>query len=232
MQHLTLPPIAYEDDAAPSPSLTLGYAGPVNSRLSIGRSDVLVTDPSEVLDDDLLAAHLAEKAEHVVLARMTLRVSFRPGDGEQFTRALVSVLLHAPDGDADSQPFAREIAPGRLTAGRFTAQTGVTLGLNAGAAGAAVKAERSSSGSAELEEPYIVSAGLGEHDPEWRYRQTKTMTISPISYEMGLIVEMRRGFSAEALLSASATVRVGRHRTDIEWTPAPGLARIALNAAL
>jgi hypothetical protein len=76
-----------------------------------------------------------------------------------------------------------------------------------------------------------VSAGLGEHDPEWRYRQTKTMPELSGSYEMGLIVQMSRGLPAEAILSASATLKVGRHRTDVEWTPAPELARIILNTA-
>lgn len=66
---------------------------------------------------------------------------------------------------------------GRLTAGRFTAQTGVTLRLNAGAAGTAVKAERSSSGSAELEEPYVVSAGLGEHEAAAGGRDRETGLI-------------------------------------------------------
>jgi hypothetical protein len=229
MQHLTLPPIAHEDEAAPSPSMTLGYAGPVNSRLSIGRSDVVITDPGEILDDELLAKQLAEQAGTIALARVTLRVNFRPADGEQFTAALFAVDLRAEGEDPSSRPFARELAPDRLSAGSFTAQSGVTLGLQAGAAGAGLKAEKSSSGSAEVEEPYVVAAGLGEHDPEWRYRPTKTMLQLSGSYEMGLIVQVSRAARAEALLSASATVQIGRHRTEVEWTPEPELARIDLN---
>jgi hypothetical protein len=231
MQKLTLPPIVHEDQAQPSAAVTLGYAGPVNSRLSIGRSDVLMVKPTEILEDELLAKHLAEQAQTTALARLTLRVNFRPADGEQFTRALVAVVLRTPDAPADSQPFARAIVPERLAGGRFTAQRGVTLGLQAGVAGTALKAETSSSGSAELEEPYVVSAGLGEHDPEWRYQQTRTMPELSGSYEMGLIVEMRRHTAAEAVVSATAAVRVGRHQTNVEWAPAPGLARIALNNA-
>ncbi len=230
MQQLTLPPVAHERDAAPSPSMTLGYAGPVNSRLSIGHSDVVITEPGEILDDELLAKQLAEQAETIALARVTLRVSFRPAAGEQFTAALIAVDLCADGNGADQRPFARQLAPDRLSAGRFTAQSGVTLGLQAGAAGAGVKAERSSSGSAEVQEPYVVAAGLGEHDPEWRYRPTKTMPELSGSYEMGLIVQMSRDATAEALLSASATVQIGRRqRTEVQWTPEPELARIVLS---
>lgn len=232
MQTLTLPPIVHEDQAEPSAAVTLGYGGPVNSRLSLGRSDVLLVDPSEVLDDQLLADHLAEQAQTTALARLTLRVSFRPADGEKFTHALIAVVLQSPGAPADSQPFARAIVPDRLASGRFTAQKGVTLGLQAGVTGAGLKAETSSSDSVELEEPYVVSAGLGEHDPEWRYQQTKTMPDLSGSYEMGLIVEMRRDTAAEAVVSASGTVRVGRHQTNVEWTPVPGMARIILNCTL
>jgi hypothetical protein len=104
----------------------------------------------------------------------------------------------------------------------------MTLGIQAGLHGATVKAGGSSGTSAEVESFYVVAAGEGESDPEWRYQETDTMKQLEGSYEMGLVAEMRRGIAAEARISANATVLVRRHHTDVSWTPQEHVAQIPL----
>jgi hypothetical protein len=225
---LAMPQVSYESDASPAGDITLGFGRSVLSRVSVGRSDVLPVAPADVLDDEKLAARLSGLADRIVLIRITFRMSLRPGEGERFTRAFFSVVLEAPDQPPEAQPVARLLAPSRLAQGRIAVHKGITVGLSAGAWGAGLKAEGASSSDTDLERCYVVAAGEGESDPEWRYRETETMKDLEGSYEMGLVAEARRGPAAEARLSANATVAAKRSHTNVAWAPDDHVARIPL----
>jgi hypothetical protein len=224
---IAMPAIALEADATPSVSQTLGFGRAVQSRLTVGRSDALIVDADHVIADEALAEHLKRQADECVLVRLSLRMSFRPAADERFDRALFTVTLKTDDPGTEDQPFARVLAPDRLTSGTYTLARGVVLGLHAGVPGAELSAESSSTKTTELQPPYVYAAGVGESDPEWRYERTETMQLLG-SHEMALIAEVRRGVAAHADIAADASVAAGRHRTEVAWTPQEGIGRVSL----
>lgn len=223
---VSFPKITVEEDATPSIAQTLGFGRKVKSRLTVGRSDALCVEPGEVIADPTVASYLRERSEDLVLIRLALRMSFRPSGEERFDRALFVVTLRAVDDDAD-EPFARVLVPDRLESGPATSSKGLTFGLHGGVLGASVDAQRSSSKTVEVQQPYVYAAGQGESDPEWRYERTETMDLLG-SHEMAMIVEAHRNVPAFAEISVSATVRAGLHSTDVDWKPRPGIARVEL----
>jgi hypothetical protein len=222
---MRLPAITIEADADALPTATLGASREVRSKVSVGRSDVLVVNPSDAIEDPELATFLSAREQEVLLVRIGFRMSFRPAPEERFERALFSVEMYATDGLAP--PFARILLPDRLATGPFTLNRSLRVGVRAGVPGLELTAEGVTSAASEKQLSYVVAAGVGESDPEWRYSQTPTTTLEG-SHEMAMVAEVRRGASAQATISVHATVTSGRRRTDIEWKPSPEVARITL----
>lgn len=219
----------YESDAVAAADATLGFGGSVESRVSVGRSDVIVVRPSDVLADQEVAAHLETLADQFAFARLALQMSLRPRANERFTHAFFSVVLEAPDVTVETRPFARDLAPDRLTAGRFTIEEGIRFGVRAGMHGAAeASAEASSSAKAELQLYYVVAEGVGESDPAWRYKTTDTMPELEGSYQMGLIAQIPRGVASQAQISLEATVRRSGRSTNVRWAAEERIARMEL----
>ena len=157
-------------------------------------------------------------------------VSFRPSQGEWFERVLVSVLLQPTDPTSEERPFARQLAPKRLSSDAYSVENGITLGVKAAPPGMELKAEASESVRKQISEPYVVAAGEGEPDPEWRYQRTETMALEG-SYEMAMVVQRKRDVPAEAFLSLAGTVVSGRQRTDVVWLVDDSFARVPLQVA-
>jgi hypothetical protein len=224
---LPMPKVEVEAEATPVPVSTLGQGAAVQSRLSVGRSDAIAVKAGDVLADSLLAAHLRENPE-VALLRLTFRMSFRPAPGERFERALFSVVLVGEE-EASAPPFARLLAPERLSAGPFTVQRQRGGALQLGASGAGLHREGSTTKSVEVAAYYVIAAGLGESDPEWRYTRTETMELVG-SHEMAMVVELPREARGEARLSLSATVRAGRRQRDLDWDAPAEVGRVPLAA--
>jgi hypothetical protein len=221
-----MPPVEVEAEASPIPIATLGHGGAVQSRLSVGRSDAIEVKAGDVLADPLLAAHLREKPE-VALLRLTFRISFRPAPDERFERALFAVVLSGEEG-ASAPPFARLLAPQRLAAGPFSVQHQRGGALQLGVSGAGLHVEGSTTKSAEVADYYVIAAGLGESDPEWRYARTEMMELVG-SHEMAMVVELPREGGGLARVSLSATVRAGRRVTDLNWDMTGEVSHVPLN---
>jgi hypothetical protein len=228
--HIDLPEIRFEDVATPSTEPVLGFGGPVESRVSVGRSDVVPVTPDDVVTDPQLATYLKNMTSRS-LVRMTLRMSLRPATGERFTRAMFSVRLFADEGPPEAQPIARLLVPERLTAGSITQQSGMTLALSGGVPGAAdANVGVSSQTTSELQRYYVYSQGDGESDPEWRYQVTESMPALEGSFTMGLIAEVTNAFDTNAQLDVTGTVRRRLRSTDISWTPVDGIERFPIFA--
>jgi hypothetical protein len=222
--NLAFPPIASEDYAQPQRIETLGANHAVTSRVTVGRSDALHVTADEVITDRALSDHLRRHDSELALVRLAFRLSFRPAPGELFETALFSVVMTADGPDDDVHPFVRTLAPDRLASGPFIAERGLTVGLTAGVPGVELAAEGSTKTTAEITCPYVVAAGLGEADPEWRYTRTATMELIG-SHEMGLVAEYKRGVPLLVSISVQATVATGRHRTNVTWKPRSDIAR-------
>ncbi len=222
---LPMPPVEVEAEASPISIATLGHGGAVRSRLSVGRSDAIAVRAADVLADSLLATHLREKPA-VALLRLTFRMSFRPAPDERFERALFTVILSGEEG-ASAPPFARLLAPERLTAGPFSIQHQRGGALQLGVSGVGLHVEGSTTKSAEVADYYVIAAGLGESDPEWRYVRTETMELVG-SHEMAMVVELPREARGEARVSLSATVRAGRRLIDLNWDTTAEVSHVPL----
>ena len=226
--HIQLPDISVEEAATPSAEPTLGFGASFESRVSVGRSDVLPVTVDDVVADPQLAAHLKNTTSRS-LVRITLRMSLRPADGERFTRALFTVRLFAESAPLEAQPIARLLVPERLTAGRITAQDGISLALKGGVPGTAdANVNVSSQTTSELKRYYVYSLGDGEPDPAWRYQTTESMPALEGAFTMGLVAEVATAFRAEAQLDVTATVRRLLRSTDIPWGPADGIKRFPI----
>ena len=195
----------------------------VSSRLSVGRSDAVVL-PHDVIDDDALTARLALQNQSL-LVRVSFRMSFRPTPGELFERALFAVELVAQD--AQVQPFARALRPERLAAGPYKITSSTKLGFRTSVPGLELNAERSTAAAHDTQPAYVVAAGVGESDPEWRYIRTDSMMLEG-SHEMSLVAEIPRSGDTYAVISAEATVAFGRRRTDIAWELPRDIERVRL----
>lgn len=222
---IQLPEIRYEESATPSAEPTLGFGASIESRVSVGRSDVVPVTPDDVVADPQLAAYLTSMTSRS-LVRLTLRMSLRPSVGERFTRAMFAVRMSAETGPPEAQPIARLLAPERLTAGRITEQNGVTLALKAGVPGTGdANVGVSSQTTSELQRYYVYSLGDGEPDPEWRYQTTESMPALEGAFTMGLVADVATAFEAVAQLDVTATVRRHLRSTDIDWLPTEGISR-------
>ena len=218
---IDMPPVTREAEATPQLAPTLGRGAEIESRVTVGVSDVVAVEPGllEQAQADLDSQFL----------RVSMRVSLRPAPEEEFERVVFAVLLQPRDHAASPRPIARALAPSRLSSGVYTVQSGLTLGIRAGAPGVQVSAETSESRRVEIRPPYVVSAGDGESDPEWRYRKTETVDLEG-SYEMSMVVQVRRDMPAEAFISLAGTVVKGRQRTDVTWQVDDDVARVSLHA--
>lgn len=219
---LDMPPVAFEADARPVVGLTLGWRREISSRVSAGVSDVAPLDAAEAR---LLRPSGGE------LVRLTLRASFRPAEDEQFERVLVSVLLQGQDRNEHGRPLAFKLTPARLVSGPYTVSQGWTIGAHAGTTGLEATAEASGSTRAEQRPPYVVAAGEGESDPEWRYQRTETMSLEG-SHEMGMLVELQPTVvQAEAFISLAGTVTAGGQKVGLTWELDDRIARVPLRRA-
>ncbi len=219
--------IRYESEALPSSVPTLGAPQHVGSRLTVGRSDVDEVTPAEVADDPALAALLRRLDPGSALMRLTLRLSFRPASDEMFEGALLTVALVADDAPVENQPTALLLVPDRLASGPFTVQRGLTVSAGTDGLPVHLEAQWSQSKALELAPAYVVAAGLGETDPEWRYARTETMALEG-SHEMILLVDARRQTRSRAALSLGGTVRRGHHSIEVQWEAEATLASIEL----
>jgi hypothetical protein len=225
---IELPDITSEEAATPSAEPALGFGASPESRVSVGRSDVLAVTADDVVADPQLAAHLRDTTSRA-LVRITFRMSLWPADGERFTGALFTVRLLSEDAPPEAQPIARLFVPERLTAGRITAQDGISLALTGGVPGTAnANVSASSQTTSELERYYVYSLGDGEADPAWRYQTTQSMPALEGAYTMGLVAEVASDFSAEAQLDVRATVRRLLRSTEIRWTPTDNVQRFPI----
>ena len=227
---ITMPPVVDEQEAEAVPVRILGRAlQEVRSTVTVGRSDVLPISADEI-EDPLVRAYLAALPPSTALARVTLRVSFRPRGDEEFERLLFSVTLTATVADPSEQPIARLLVPRRLFSGPYTVQKGIALGVKAGVPGIELDAHGDWATATEQRPCYVVARGEAESDPEWSYERTPTMTLDG-SHEMGLVSQYQRGVAAEIRLQVEGTVRLGRHRRDLEWIPPAHVARFPLEAS-
>ena len=218
-QHVELPAITRELELGHSVEPTLGRGGQIGSRVTVGISDVLRVD-------DTVARQLQLDTSWALVS-LSLRVSFRPSQGEWFERVLVSVLLQPIDTASKERPFARQLAPKRLSSEAYSVENGITLGVKAAPPGMELKAEASESVRKQISEPYVIAAGEGESDPEWRYQRTETMSLEG-SYDMAMVVQRKRDVPAEAFISLTGTVVSGRQRTDVVWLVDDSFARVSL----
>jgi hypothetical protein len=216
--NLNMPPIAFEAEAAAAVTPTLGRGGVVESRVTVGISHV-----TDVEADEIVGLPLAART----LLRLSMRVSFRPARDEYFDQVLFSVLLRAREPSMQPGPVAFALAPSRLTSGPYTLRSGLTLGVHARAPGVELKADSEETLEKEVRQPYVVAAGEGESDPEWRYQRTETMTLEG-SHEMCMLVDVEPGVGAEAFLSLAGSVVSGRQRVDVGWEIEDRIARIPL----
>lgn len=227
---LQFPDITRDEEVEATPIETLGAPRTVRSRITVGRSDLVELRPQDAIDDEFLAQQLERRQDEIALVRLTFALNFRPANGEQFETALLVVELRAPEAGNDQQPVARVLEPERLTSGPFTLKR--TLRVSAGTDGLPVKFEagRSSERSVEMNPPYVVAAGVGESDPEWRYTRTEAMSLEG-AHEMLMLVEVKRGTTAWASLHLSGTVRVGNRRiVEARYPAAERVSRIELQS--
>ena len=163
------------------------------------------------------------------LLAMTMRVSFRPAPHEQFERVLFSVLLQNSDPEDERVPVAFALEPQQLVSGAYTTRRSVTFGARAGTSTVGLSADASRSTEMEIQQPFVVAAGEGESDPEWRYRTTKTLELEG-AHEMAMLVELDPDTAAEAIISLSGTVIVERTSVDAVWGLDDPIARVPLVA--
>ena len=130
-QHVEVPAITRELEAGHTVEPTLGRGGQIESRVTVGISDVLGVD-------DTVARQLQLDTSWVLVS-LSLRVSFRPGQGEWFERVLVSVLLQPTDPASRELPVARQLAPKRLSSDAYSVENGITLGVKAAPPGMELK---------------------------------------------------------------------------------------------
>jgi hypothetical protein len=78
-----------------------------------------------------------------------------------------------------------------------------------------------------LRQPYVIAAGEGESDPEWRYQRTETMVLEG-AHEMAMIVQSPTDLASEVFISVAGTVARAGHRTDVTWEVDDAVARVPL----
>lgn len=202
----------------PSSVPVLGRSREVASRVTVGISDVCVPD----LPEGSRRPHDGSE-----LLALTMRVSFRPAPDELLERVLFSVLMQNRGEEDEQVPVAFALEPQRLVSGAYTTRSGVTFGARAGTSTVGLSAEASQSEEMEIRQPFVVAAGEGESDPEWRYRRTKTMELDG-AHEMAMLVKLDPDIEAEAFISLSGAVMVNRTSVDIVWQLDDTIARVPL----
>jgi hypothetical protein len=228
---IRMPPVVHQWDGALVPEEKLGILGKAESRLTVGHSDALPATAADALNDKQLAAYLDGIADRVAIIRLTFHLSFRPVSGERFEGALFSVVLDAPDASPADQPFARQMAPKTLESGPYKIQGGVGFSFHGEVpvipTNVDIHAGRST--SADIQRCYVIAEGEGESDPGWRYQRTKTMDLEG-THEMGLLVQLNRGVTAEARLSLAGTVHAGIRTQRVAWEPDKSIGSIVLES--
>ncbi len=79
----------------------------------------------------------------------------------------------------------------------------------------------------EMRPPYVVAAGEGESELEWRYQRTETVALEGV-YEMAMIAQIDKDTKAEAFISLAGSVVARGQRTDVVWEIEDTLARVPL----
>jgi hypothetical protein len=225
-----MPAVSHGADVELTAQETLGWGGPVQSRLVLGRSDVVPMVAAGAVEDQPLAAYLKSIAQEFSLVRLTLRLTLQPALGESIEEALFSLSLAAPQADAADQPFVRALAPERLESGPCRVDRGIKLGFKAGVPGLPVEVEAgwSNATAAEKRSFYLVAYGLGTTLVEWRFKRTPTVELDG-SYEVGAIVQLKRHVAAEAGLSIGGEVRAHHRRRQLEGVVGEGFSPVALS---
>jgi hypothetical protein len=214
------------DLPAPRPELTtyplvmertLGKAGQVETRVSIGTAEPYPITADRVTDDPDLAAALIRSNRHDYYG-VYLVCGFLEAAPETVERATFSVVLSYADPAAGDAPIAWSLWPRKLAAKpvhetkSVEGSIGVKLGVDLELKGGVDK-------DADVEQCYLVAAGEREPDPEWRFRRTATTALGG-SHHLWLVARVDRGREAVAEYGVNARVNrpkfgIARTRVDV-----------------
>jgi hypothetical protein len=225
------PPINWEAEAEAEPEAKLGFGGPIESKITVGRTDALPTTAADTIADKQLSEYLDGLVSEIAFVRLVVRMSFRPAADERFERALLALELEALGAADEDQPLARALEPERRESGPYKVHKDSSFGfaLHTLQVPVGVEVGRSSATDAEVRRSYVVAVGLGESDPEWRYQRTETMELEG-THEMDVLVQLRRGVAAEARLSLAGNVHKGLRTRHVTWKLDKSVATVSLPA--
>ena len=141
-----------------------------------------------------------EEGDGRVFCAVDFTVNFIVDRQNPMLSAVVVVVVQ--DDTGQDSPIIRSVTPTRMTDG--SSRT-VRAALSVASSLGGPQVERTTSSATG--EPYVIADAAGDDRTRWSFTRTVDHELAGI-YELGLVVELRAGAKASAVLDAAATVRM------------------------